>query len=631
MEGKIILDFQKSTKITLTRYLDVMERMISNKIDGPIQFLTLPNQTQLFHGWIDIQTGTPNNLLVFKLKMHCKRMTSENSENLGEITLHGTERLGMNELTFNLCLLKDFRYNTQEDLMVIPWQEITIKLPPTHLTVQSRVGSFRLDFGNNFSRWVREEVIQERVYKIKEKREVQKVAQHTDKYGNRSGQGADFDPNIKPPSAPMVPTPYVCQKEETSTNRAWVHENQTGSGGHIQRINMLPNVGVQLGPHCVKYHNDLSGVTEPPCIGNMGASHGVDGNEAFVNQGNITPTEYGGMKAIPGVCGPEVTINQGMNLDKGWIMYGPNARIPTPPSVQPANQYRLCQLPIPTPQEFQPNRNKDQLTVKLNTADDTSLQKDRGVVDHTSPGVLTYLGAKPKTRVYTDCPGYIEPHHSPLKEQQRIWSECIDNKTVEGLVDTRSGDPRMDVIQGPVDNNPTLTPPRDVEQYMDGIQVQLYNGPIHGPHGPTHRQYREGYKSPVYSGPNNTTIREVVHCSKGYTGQNPTKPVIARGQTRHTHGTYQSLEQKEYIQQLSSNKDSNNTAKEIMMKNISDQLKGMGLQEIRRFEENLPATMSQVRQSKRLQGVPPETIKTTGNPVEDGRLLFKGDGVHFRK
>ena len=166
---------------------------------------------------------------------------------------------------------------------------------------------------------------------------------------------------------------------------------------------------------------------------------------------------------------------------------------------------------------------------------------------------------------------------------------------------------------------------------MDGIQVQLYNSPTHGPHGPTHRQYREGYKSPVYSGPNNTTIREVVHCSKGYTGQNPTKPVIARGQTRHTHGTYQSLEQKEYIQQLSSNKDSNNTAKEIMMKNISDQLKGMGLQEIRRFEENLPATMSQVRQSKRLQGVPPETIKTTGNPVEDGRLLFKGDGVHFRK
>ena len=106
---------------------------------------------------------------------------------------------------------------------------------------------------------------------------------------------------------------------------------------------------------------------------------------------------------------------------------------------------------------------------------------------------------------------------------------------------------------------------------------------------------------------------------------------MARGQTRPAHGAYQSLEQQEYIQQLSSNKDSNNTAKENMMKKISDQLKGMGLQEIKRFEENLPATISQVRHSKRLQGFPPEAFKTTGNPVEDGRLLFKGDGVHFRK
>ena len=116
-----------------------------------------------------------------------------------------------------------------------------------------------------------------------------------------------------------------------------------------------------------------------------------------------------------------------------------------------------------------------------------------------------------------------------------------------------------------------------------------------------------------------------------YTGPNPTEPVMARGQTKPAHGAYQSLEQQECIQQLSSNKDSNNTAKENMMKKISDQLKGMGLQEIKRFEENLPATISQVRQSKRLQGFPPEAFKTTGNPVEDGRLLFRGDGVHFRK
>ena len=112
---------------------------------------------------------------------------------------------------------------------------------------------------------------------------------------------------------------------------------------------------------------------------------------------------------------------------------------------------------------------------------------------------------------------------------------------------------------------------------------------------------------------------------------------MARGQhketnqTRPTHGAYKSLEQQEYINQLSSNKDCGNTVKENMMKSISDKLKGMGLQEIKRFQENLPATISQVRQSKRLQGFPPEAFKTTGNQVEDGRLLFHGDGVHFRK
>ena len=141
----------------------------------------------------------------------------------------------------------------------------------------------------------------------------------------------------------------------------------------------------------------------------------------------------------------------------------------------------------------------------------------------------------------------------------------------------------------------------------------------------------------VYSGPTHTTPRDVEHCREGYTGPNPTKPVMARGQhketnqTRPVHGAYKSLEQQEYIQQLSSNKDCGNTVKENMMKSISDKLKGMGLQEIKRFQENLPATISQVRQSKRLQGFPPEAFKTTGNQVEDGRLLFHGDGVHFRK
>lgn len=211
MEGAILLDFQKSTKITLSRYLNLMEKQLKSKIDGPVQFLPIPNQTQLFNGRIDIQTGTPVNLLVFKLKLNCIRQTSETGEKFGLITLQGTERLGVHELTFNLCLLKDFHYTSQEDMMVIPWQEITIKLPPTHLTVNSREGSFKLTFDNNFTCWARVEVIQKRVDQIVEKREIQRVdtANRKDK---RSGQEAGYDRNIKLASAPylpMVPTPYV--------------------------------------------------------------------------------------------------------------------------------------------------------------------------------------------------------------------------------------------------------------------------------------------------------------------------------------------------------------------------------------------------------------------------------------
>ena len=106
MEGEIMLDFQKSTKITLSRYIQLMERQLGSKIAGPVQFREIPNRTQLFQGWIDTQTGNPNNLLVFKLKLYCKRLISETGEQCGEITLQGTETWGGNDLTFNLCCLQ---------------------------------------------------------------------------------------------------------------------------------------------------------------------------------------------------------------------------------------------------------------------------------------------------------------------------------------------------------------------------------------------------------------------------------------------------------------------------------------------------------------------------------------------
>ena len=108
MQGEIMLDFQKSIKISLSRYIQLMERQLGSKIAGPVQFREIPNRTQLFQGWIDTPTGNQNNLLVFKLKLHCKRLTSDTGEQCGEITLQGTQTWGGKCLNIQYMFTKGF-------------------------------------------------------------------------------------------------------------------------------------------------------------------------------------------------------------------------------------------------------------------------------------------------------------------------------------------------------------------------------------------------------------------------------------------------------------------------------------------------------------------------------------------
>ena len=95
-----MLDVQKSTKISLSRYIQLMQRQLEGKIAGTVQFLEIPNRTQLFQGWVETPTGNTNNLLVFQLKLHCKKLISESGGLCGEITLEGHETWGGQELTF---------------------------------------------------------------------------------------------------------------------------------------------------------------------------------------------------------------------------------------------------------------------------------------------------------------------------------------------------------------------------------------------------------------------------------------------------------------------------------------------------------------------------------------------------
>ena len=101
--------------------------------------------------------------------------------------------------------------------------------------------------------------------------------------------------------------------------------------------------------------------------------------------------------------------------------------------------------------------------------------------------------------------------------------------------------------------------------------------------------------------------------------------------TEPGHGAYRSQEQIDYIQSISEDQGSCNTVKQGVMQSISETLQGMKLREIRRFQQSLPENLPQARRSRRLMGSAPEAYQTTGNRIEDGRIIFNSDRVYYKR
>ena len=93
-------------------------------------------------------------------------------------------------------------------------------------------------------------------------------------------------------------------------------------------------------------------------------------------------------------------------------------------------------------------------------------------------------------------------------------------------------------------------------------------------------------------------------------------------------------EQREFIQFLAEEQRSK-TVKDgqinSTMESIAETLHSMNLREIRHFEQNLSGNLSQSRRSRRLQGTDPEIFHTTGNKVEDSRIIMDKGRVFYRK
>ena len=193
------------------------------------------------------------------------------------------------------------------------------------------------------------------------------------------------------------------------------------------------------------------------------------------------------------------------------------------------------------------------------------------------PDVVGYtdqlqLGTIPKA-----LPNYQVQQTDPREEQHRLWNACLER-------------------------NRQLVHDTGAEAYRPAGQVQGH----------------------VAQPQHNDRIEQPIH--KVMTSG----PVLARPQPS-TRTKQHTREQEEYLTNLASQQQVHTTTKDSMMQNIASQLQNMGLKEIRDFEASLPTALSNVRQSRRLQGAPPDTVESTGSHVEDSRLLFKGDTIYFRK
>ena len=121
LHGSIFLEFRKSTKMSLTRYMTLMENQLKHRIDGQVTFRPIPDYTKLYQGKIDKIIHNSVGLIIMNLKLCCSRTTTENGEKFGHIALQGAGKLGSLDLQFNLCMMSDFKWTSKEDLSQVQW------------------------------------------------------------------------------------------------------------------------------------------------------------------------------------------------------------------------------------------------------------------------------------------------------------------------------------------------------------------------------------------------------------------------------------------------------------------------------------------------------------------------------
>ena len=163
LQGSILLEVRKTTKMSLSRFLKLLANQLTTRIDGPIEFQPIPDHMELYQGKVNRVIQTTVVLIVINLKLSCTRKTHEDGEKYGHIALVGNGSLGLLNLACSVTLMENFKWVTREDLAQIQWQTLCMKLPPTHIRLETMEGQFRLSYYEKMARWEDTETIDTKI------------------------------------------------------------------------------------------------------------------------------------------------------------------------------------------------------------------------------------------------------------------------------------------------------------------------------------------------------------------------------------------------------------------------------------------------------------------------------------
>ena len=147
LTGTIKWEIRKTTRMSVERYLSMLSQQLTNRVEGILEFQPIPQSLDLHGGSVGrvLQTSVTN--IQVNLQLSCKKYTNEDMETKGSIALIGTAKLGAISLAFNLELLSGIQWSTKEDPTHIRWQELSLKIPLTHIHLSSIDGCvYRLSY-----------------------------------------------------------------------------------------------------------------------------------------------------------------------------------------------------------------------------------------------------------------------------------------------------------------------------------------------------------------------------------------------------------------------------------------------------------------------------------------------------